>query len=298
MSAENSSLVASGVGPSATDAETHKESISALKRKASPPPEDAVLQSPKRTRPDNAAERRGSAGSPPSRQDPTTERRPQSSKEEERKRGKRLFGGLLNTLSQTTISSQQKKRQEIERRQQAKMQHQRAEDDKQRQEKLAKLNAVRKVEQVKFDEQVMQTRHSHMLATARFIHTKTEPKIYYLPWEPTADQEDIVKDQIRDAEKAVEKEAREFKQRKDEWMRALGVLVVESSDTQKPAPEPEAAHEETVGKSAEAPQTLTESTNPTSPAAHTTNSNKVGQEKESDETGDVMVEEEEDTVIY
>lgn len=84
-------------------------------------------------------------------------RRPVFSKEEERKRGKRLFGGLLSTLSQTTNNSQQKRRQEIEKRQQEKAAKQKIEDDLRRNERLAKLDAVRKVEQVRFDEQVVST---------------------------------------------------------------------------------------------------------------------------------------------
>ena len=75
--------------------------------------------------------------------------------QEEKKRGQRLFGGLLSTLSQTTASSQQKKRLEIERRQQEKAQQQRVEYDKRRSEKLAQLKSIRKIEQVKFNEQVV-----------------------------------------------------------------------------------------------------------------------------------------------
>jgi hypothetical protein len=86
--------------------------------------------------------------------DPGPDRRKNFSNEE-KKRGQRLFGGLLNTLSQTTANSQQKKRLEIERRQQERAQQQRAEDDKRRAEKLAKLNHVRKIQQVKLDEQVV-----------------------------------------------------------------------------------------------------------------------------------------------
>jgi len=75
--------------------------------------------------------------------------------EQEKKRGQRLFGGLLSTLSQKPAGQQQKKRVEIERRQQERAQQQRVEDDKRRAEKLAKLNRVREVEQVKFDEDVV-----------------------------------------------------------------------------------------------------------------------------------------------
>ncbi len=74
---------------------------------------------------------------------------------EEKKRGQRLFGGLLSTLNKSAPSTHQKKRQEIEKRQQERAQQQWVEDDKRRAEKLAKLTSVRKIEQVKFDEQVV-----------------------------------------------------------------------------------------------------------------------------------------------
>lgn len=75
--------------------------------------------------------------------------------QEEKKRGKRLFGGLLSTLSQTTSNSQQKRRQEVEKKQQERAAKQRTEDDKRRSERLAKLDKTRKVEQIRFDEQVV-----------------------------------------------------------------------------------------------------------------------------------------------
>lgn len=75
--------------------------------------------------------------------------------QEEKKRGKRLFGGLLSTLSQTTNNSQQKRRQEVEKRQQERAAKQRIEDDKRRSERFAKLDKIRKVEQVRFDEQAV-----------------------------------------------------------------------------------------------------------------------------------------------
>lgn len=101
-----------------------------------------------------SSERRGS-GTDQALGDSERPRRPVVSKEEERKRGKRLFGGLLSTLSQTTSNSQQKRRQEIEKRQQEKFAKQKAEDDSRRNERLAKLSRVRKIEQVRFDEQVV-----------------------------------------------------------------------------------------------------------------------------------------------
>jgi hypothetical protein len=81
----------------------------------------------------------------------TSDRR-KSSVQEERKRGQRLFGGLLSTLSQSTPNGQQKRRLEIEKRQQERVKQQKLDDEVRKAEKLAKLKAVRKVEQVKFDE--------------------------------------------------------------------------------------------------------------------------------------------------
>lgn len=131
-------------------------------------------------------------------------RRPEVNRDEEKKRGKRLFGGLLSTLSQTTTNSQQKRRQEIEKRQQEKATKQKIEDDKRRTERLAKLDRIRKIEQVRFDEQVvscflsahasrdlpwlgmddllkltqqMRTRHSNILAMAHSLQTRSEPKL-------------------------------------------------------------------------------------------------------------------------
>lgn len=75
--------------------------------------------------------------------------------QEEKKRGRRLFGGLLSTLSQTTANSHQKRRLEIEKKQQEKASKQKTEDDKRRAEKLDKLDKIRRIEQVRFDEQVV-----------------------------------------------------------------------------------------------------------------------------------------------
>ena len=142
--------------------ETDGDRNTAQKRKAPSPspvaPEHTV--SPKRSRIEGPlAERGASSEASHVLNDRSAGRRPSASLEEKR-RGKRLFGTFLNTLSQTnsSTSSQQKRRQDIERRQHARVsqqREQRAEDDKQRQEKLAKLNVARKIEQVKFDEKVV-----------------------------------------------------------------------------------------------------------------------------------------------
>ena len=130
----------------------------AQKRKASSPPPEAHVSTvtSKRGRIDGALNERGAiSDASHAPKDRGADRR-QSASQEEKSRGKRLFGSFLSTLSQTNApSSQQKRRQDIERRQHAKVSQQRAEDDKQRQEKLAKLNVARKIEQIRFDEQVV-----------------------------------------------------------------------------------------------------------------------------------------------
>ncbi|KAK8100525.1 hypothetical protein PG999_010899 [Apiospora kogelbergensis] len=296
------------------------DSPSTQKRKApSPhPSEMTTSQSPKRTKRDDhdygGSSRRGSTATTRSptapRQISPVERRASASMEE-KKRGKRLFGGLLNTLSQTTTNSQQQRRQEIERRQQEKATHQRAEDSKHREVKLARIREVRQREQIKFEEQVkpvtvtvyllvveammlMRTRHSHLVASARFLRTKTEPRIYYLPWDLTERQEYRIKDQVQDAEDLIGQETREFKQRKD---KRLGIV----SEEKHSPPGDEMVIDETSQPPTVIITTTTSSSRPTGRASATADhSSKAGgsHAKEADKAGDVMVDEGEDTVIY
>lgn len=239
-----------------------------------------------RERRSSEVSRRGS-GSNHAPGDQDRVRRPAVSKEEERKRGKRLFGGLLSTLSQTTSNSQQKRRQEIEKRQQEKAAKQKAEDDTRRNERLAKLSRIRKIEQVRFDEQVMRARHSNMLASARALQTRSEPKLYYRPWELTKEQEDIIKDQIRDAEAQIEDELQQFKRDKEQRLRELGALP-SSLEADALASEPFEKHRSSNAAQAESAATATnDRTRSPIPIPST-------EDKDHDE----MVEAEEDTVIY
>ncbi|KAI8634981.1 hypothetical protein F5Y19DRAFT_132592 [Xylariaceae sp. FL1651] len=259
------------------------------KRKASSSPmptEDATLKSPKRAKVDSEKAHHRIEPQPPSIKESDKDRR-EIARLEEKKRGRRLLGGLMNTLSQASAGSQHKKRQDIERRQQAKSTQQRAEDDRLRMQKLAKLETVRKAEQLKFDEQVMKTKHADMLAKAHYLQTRARPKIYYLPWELTRTQEDEIKDQLQGVEKIIAKEISEFKERKNQRLRALGIAVKS----------PVSEKQEIVGKPHDeqpADKPHHETTN--RPPSRATN--KVGPEKESDRADDVMIEEDEDTVIY
>ncbi|KAI0448045.1 hypothetical protein F4803DRAFT_5298 [Xylaria telfairii] len=258
------------------------------KRKASAPvsPEDATPKSTKKAKVDSerADERRDSR--PRSTVEPGTDRR-EMARQEEKKRGRRLLGGLMNTLNQASAGSQHRKRQDIERRQQAKSTQQRAEEDRLRTQRLSKLQAVRKAEQLKFDEQVMKTKHADMLAKAQYLQTEAKPNIFYRPYELTRSQKDRIQDQVQQAENIIKKEVSEFKDRKEQRLQSLGIV-----------PKPSlSGNDETVGKPNDEPPTdkpQPESTNRPSSRA----TNKVGPDKESDRADDVMIEEDEDTVIY
>lgn len=134
---------------------------------------------------------------------------------------------------------------------------------------------------------------------------------YYLPWELTEDQEDLIKDQIHDAETLIEKEIREFKQKKDQRLTDLGVFIKPASE-QESAPKPrsptpqkgQADMEKLQGKvdtdALPDNRAQNDSTNEITNGEPFEHANKVGNhhDKESDEAGDVMVEGDEDTVIY
>ncbi|KAI9166796.1 Epoxide hydrolase srdG [Paramyrothecium foliicola] len=148
--------------------------------------------------------------------------RRKSAVQEEKKRSKRLFGGLLSTLSQTTANPHQKRRQEIERRQQERLQQQKAEDDQKRVDKSTRLRDVRMAQQIVWDEEVMRNKHSKMLDLARYLQTKARPHIYYLPWKLTEEQQDLIDDQIRQANKIVDRELDDFERRKDRHVERYG----------------------------------------------------------------------------
>ncbi|PYI04351.1 hypothetical protein BO78DRAFT_399033 [Aspergillus sclerotiicarbonarius CBS 121057] len=140
-------------------------------------------------------------------------RRPAAGRDEERKRGQRLFGGLLGTLSQSSNSAAQKRRADIERRQQDKLKLQDEEYGELKKKRREERTVVRKKKQRLYEEESMRTRHSNLMAMAHFLKTKTEPVLYYKPWQLRSEEEDIIQDQIRDAEATVAREVEEFEAR-------------------------------------------------------------------------------------
>ncbi|KAI9675330.1 MAG: hypothetical protein M1817_001233 [Caeruleum heppii] len=241
---------------------------------------------------------------------PASSERRKSGQAEERKRGQRLFGALLGTLSQSSSSSAQRRRADIERKQQTKLKAQAEEYDEKKKVELEKLMTMRRREQKRWDEQSMRIRHANSLAMARFLHTSNEPRIYYKPWELLPEQTDRIKSQLKEAEATVELEEEAFRSRRreedgeerpEEGREDMMVATngkAEAEATQGPeggttdsgqgVDEPPNA--ETVGHDSTSgePQTLPDATEA-----------ELSKEATDDgEGGEVVVEADEDTVIY
>ncbi|KAI9877117.1 MAG: hypothetical protein M1830_004722 [Pleopsidium flavum] len=219
---------------------------------------------------------------------------------EERKRGQRLFGALIGTLSQSSSSTAQRRRADIEKKQQAKLKLQAEEYDEKKRKRFEELMVVRRREQKKFDKQSMQIRHSNLLAMARFLHTETEPPLYYKPWELLPEANAKIKSQIEEAEAIVDREAAEFAEQQQREQ--------DSGDTNDAADIDQAMElkaSETVGSEAnpaepsDAP--LDKTTNNesffTSEASLAPDVSENGKDI-VDDNGEVVLEAEEDTVIY
>ncbi|PTB79440.1 hypothetical protein M440DRAFT_1436725 [Trichoderma longibrachiatum ATCC 18648] len=197
------------------------------------------------------------------------------------------------TLSQTSnTSQQQKRRQEIERRQQDRMQKQMAEDDQRRSERLEKLRASRMADQIVFEEQVMKKKHENRLAMAKFLRTRAEPAIFYLPWRTTSTQKDIIEDQIEKARIANDREAEQFKARKQRHIERYGPPTRQRSVTPD---EPAAAR----APEGESPPRSPRHGSADKPQVQERRASSDGQHKgHHDELGDDLEEAEEDMVIY
>ncbi|RSM02240.1 hypothetical protein CEP52_008109 [Fusarium oligoseptatum] len=204
--------------------------------------------------------------------------------QEERKRGKRLFGGLLSTLSQTTGSSQQKRRLEIERRQQERLQKQKLEDDRVRDENRARLTGIRMAEQIVFDEQVMQNKHTKMLATARYLQTTSHPRIKI--------KKNEIDNQVRQAKATIAQQLEAFAAKKERHARDSGRDRRSSSPVTAPDPTP--ASEASVDKARSTNGSEHSGRAPEKEHHH----HHHNHHHHHDESADVLEEAEEDMVIY
>jgi len=225
--------------------------------------------------------------------DPLQARR-KSSAIEEKQRGKRLFGGLLSALSRTTPDGSQKRREEAEKRQAAKAQQLEVEAKAREAEMLEKRAKLRKAQQIKWDENSMRTRHANMLAIANFLPTRSKPKLYYKPWKLLPANEDRIKAQKVEVDALVGREIDDFYNQHPHLARPEKVVPDESE------PEGDRKANDTSKETEGEPEA--ESPSVSNAPVDTTNIpvQEQAAEKEliEEHNGEVVVEGEEDTVIY
>ncbi|KAJ5568091.1 hypothetical protein N7450_010577 [Penicillium hetheringtonii] len=272
------------------------------------------------------SERQQPSQSPTVERERPRNRRPaqQTGREDERKRGRRLFGGLLGTLSQSSTSAAQKRRADIEKRQQDKLKNQAEEYDGMRSRKKEFREVIRRKETPFYEREAMQTRHSNMIAAAHFLKTRTEPVLCYKPWQLRTRDEEIIAEQIKEAEAKVSREVAEFEARyppeafvyqpTPEMENGQPAEQRESQQKQQPPLDGEnqetteskeedtsATREDDTVKEAPGATTDIQNTQPPSDTSNVdaqTTQEVVEANRAADDDGGEVVEDNEDTVIY
>ncbi|OAF99291.1 uncharacterized protein CC84DRAFT_1222984 [Paraphaeosphaeria sporulosa] len=135
----------------------------------------------------------------------------------ERGRERRLFGAALGALSQNSATTGQKRRLEIEKRQRAQRKLEEEESEHRKQERQAKRKAQRWREHRRFEKDSLRIRHDNLLAMAHFLHTRTEPRLYYKPWETTPEEDERIRDQIAEAHDIVQREREDFEAKQRQY---------------------------------------------------------------------------------
>ncbi|CUS09878.1 unnamed protein product [Tuber aestivum] len=156
-----------------------------------------------------------------------------TSKDEEKRRGRRLFGALLGTIgkfqadnSSARARNNAVKRREVEAKLQEKLKAQTEEIDEKLKREDEGINHRKMVEQRQFDERavgnlrsdisgLMQIRHDNLLNQAHTLSTKSSPKLFYLPWKLTPEEEERIKLQVLAAQDIIDREQREFQQKRE-----------------------------------------------------------------------------------
>ncbi|MCJ1385734.1 hypothetical protein MMC17_008857 [Xylographa soralifera] len=219
---------------------------------------------------------------------------------EERKRGKRLFGALLGTLAQSSSSTAQRRRVDIEQKQQAKLKLQDEEYDEKKKLRLDALMEVRRREQKKYNKQSMQIRHSSLLATANFLQTKSEPKLYYKPWDLLPEDEARIKVQIMEAEATIQREniAHGVQNPKlvDVPLQPMDTTMADV-ESEKPETVGQLTNDEELIESSSVSNTNAQPIIKSVRTVDTSTTSELPKDH-VDDGGDVVVEGEEDTVIY
>ncbi|PFH58799.1 hypothetical protein XA68_13191 [Ophiocordyceps unilateralis] len=259
---------------------------------------------------------------PPKRTKPTreeaVERQRRASQAEDKNRGRRLFGGLLSALAGGggggSAQQQQRRRQEIERRQLDKIQQQSAESDKLRTERRAALNKIRLERQIVWEEQVMHFRHAKDLKLAQFLRTRCRPEILFLPWKLTRGEEDTIAAQVRDCKARIATELQDFTLRQEQHRKRHGPATATEHESSAPIEQQEPVSE--TGKEEREPEVDDEARGDTVDAASSSSPTKPlsgpspvlpavkakaladAHQDAHDDSGDILVEADEDMVIY
>ncbi|GAO48778.1 hypothetical protein SAICODRAFT_18640 [Saitoella complicata NRRL Y-17804] len=141
---------------------------------------------------------------------------------DETQRGKRMFGALLGQLGRAkkevateAAKATTSRRSEIEAKLHEKLKKEKVEFTRRESERNAVRDARRAEQAERFADEVLERRHENMLAMARSLRTKTEPVIYYKPWQLTEDDEERIEAQIREAEEIVARERDERRAEKE-----------------------------------------------------------------------------------
>lgn len=183
---------------------------------------------------------------PPSAMSPPRRKSSLFTGAEEKKRGQRLFGGLLGTLSQTSSKPTHRKRDEIEKRQQDRLRRDVEEREEETKRRKEELDRTRRAEQKVWDRQSSKLGHRNMRATAGFLRTRAEPRLYYKPWELRPEEEEQIKKQKDEVEEQIRRE-------QDQSNGRLPTLVREAEPDQQVKEEPPAETEDAVMKNGTEP---------------------------------------------
>ena len=235
---------------------------------------------------------------------------------DEKKRTQRLFGGLLGGLGQTKPANSQaaKRRAEQEERRRQKEQVL----SERQTERLESLNLARTKEQRRVDEANMRVKHENMKAMSNFLTTETEPKLYFKPWEMLPEQEDQINRQREDVDVLIDQELDDFDQVRQSWQSEDSNGHAHRQDTTSTHVQDTPDGTNHAAESAIESALVQDQVTVTNPGMETelvsatvtetaeemeareqAAADADRQRKESiDDTGDIVVEADEDTVIY
>lgn len=134
--------------------------------------------------------------------------RPTLNAAEEKKRNQRLFGGILGVVSQKGASANaaHRRRDEIEARARERAKKDAEELSVQRQKRMYDLMRKRKAKQLEWDKKAQSIRHANIRATACYLKTKTEPVLYFKPWDLRPEDEETITKQKSEVEELIQAE--------------------------------------------------------------------------------------------